>query len=445
TWSRTWPEPPRPSLEGNRAVPLEVDHPAHRDALVAAFARQPQLPASGDQGVYDVVAETDLRSDEAHDRPPDDEGDEDLHPGHRAEQTLEAQHHSHSHWTDFADPAPAPIPDGPLSAAAGPGVWLYPEWDAVAGRLREDWCLLRERVPDEPASTAAHDLTIRRYGTVVPRLRRHFERVAPRAWRTVRRVADGDDVDVDAAVEALVDVRAGAIASDDVYQRHERARREVAVAFLLDLSSSTAEHLKSAPFTVPEPGMRRIIDVERMAAALLVESLRATGDPFGLYGFSSSGRDQVDVIVVKALDEPLTQSVLHRIDGLRPLRGTRMGAPIRHLTRTLARTASATKLLVIVSDGRPHDLGYGHTYAHGGQDLAYALGDTRHALEHARASGVHPYLLTVDASGDEYLGEACGDLPYEVLSDVISLPERLLSLYHEMAAAPGRMSDRSSR
>ena len=72
--------------------------------------------------------------------------------------------------------------------------------------------------------------------------------------------------------------------------RIDRARRDVAVGIVLDLSSSTAERIyvcaTAPPRTNRDGSARRIIDTEREAVALLLRSLARLGDTAGVYGFS---------------------------------------------------------------------------------------------------------------------------------------------------------------
>jgi nitric oxide reductase activation protein len=116
------------------------------------------------------------------------------------------------------------------------------------------------------------------------------------------------------------------------------------------------------------------------------------------------------------------------MDGLRPHHTTRMGPVVRHLTHLLAGSAAPTKLLLMVSDGRPFDLDYGQQY---GEDavLDYAVQDTAMALTEARERGVRPYLVTVDAAGAGYLGQICQPHEYHVIADPRDLPASLAALY----------------
>jgi nitric oxide reductase activation protein len=105
-----------------------------------------------------------------------------------------------------------------------------------------------------------------------------------------------------------------------------------------------------------------------------------------------------------------------------------MGPTIRHLARRLQAVDAATKLLIVISDGRPYDIDYGQQYGDE-RILAYAVADTAKALDEARTSGVHPYLITVDPDGDDYLAGACDPRGYHVIAEATDLPEALAELY----------------
>jgi hypothetical protein len=361
--------------------------------------------------------------------------------------------------TDRADTPPEPLPhdhgpdlDGHHDHvhghlhAHGRDEFVYPEWDAVAGHYLADWCLVRQRsarscansgawssgrrgeseppVGLKPRSGRGHRHALARHGHLLPGLVAQLERVRPAGREFVRRSPYGDDLDLDACVDALIDLRAGLEPGDRVYVSVQERRRDVAVAFAIDLSSSTAERLPPAAGREP----RRILDLQRDAVSLLVEALERVGDTYGVYGFSGGGRDDVRLSVVKDLDERRSPAMLHRLAGLTPDHTTRMGPAIRHLTDRLSRAAASTKVLLIISDGRPYDLDYGQQY---GDDavMGYAVADTARAMAEARARGVRPYLITVDPAGADYLGAICDPREYHVIGDAYDLPAALGSLY----------------
>jgi len=310
--------------------------------------------------------------------------------------------------------------------ATGRDEYRYPEWDAVAERYLADWCLVRVRRPRTVRSERSQRRTMARYGHLLPGLVAALERVRPAGRDFLRRMPDGDDLDLDASIEAMIDLRAGRRPSNRVFTSISDNRREVAVAFLIDLSSSTAERVPPDP---DRPGeVMRILDVQRDAVSLMSQALDRIGDTYGIYGFSGAGRDDVALSVVKDLDERRSPAVVHRLEGLVPHHTTRMAPAIRYLTDRLERFDAATKLLLVVSDGRPYDLDYGQQYGEN-MILRYALADTGRSLAEARVAGVQPYMITVDPAGGNYLGEICDPREYHVIGDPRDLPASLAQLY----------------
>ncbi len=79
---------------------------------------------------------------------------------------------------------------------------------------------------------------------------------------------------------------------------------------------------------------------------------------------------------VKDFDEKYSDEVKRRIGGITYQNNTRLGAAIRHATAKLAKQEARTRLLIVLSDGRPYDHDYG--------DARYAREDTREALRQAK-------------------------------------------------------------
>jgi len=294
-----------------------------------------------------------------------------------------------------------------------PGVrtFLYDEWDGQIQDYRTRWCRVVEQTAPEGTEEFI-GLVRSRYGGVVSLIRRYFEGIRPPGLRRMRRQADGEEVDIEAAVEALVERKAHVSASEFVYIRRDRRDRDVAAAFLVDLSGSTGQQIG--------PGGARIIDVEKEGLVLLCEALEAIGDQYAVYGYSGQSRHDVQILVLKDFDERYGPSVWRRIDAVRPLVQNRDGAAIRHALRRLSERAAKVKLLVMLSDGRPLDDAY---------QEEYALEDTKAALREAKAVGVHPFCITVDREARGYLERMYGDVCYLIIDRVESLPERLPRIY----------------
>ncbi|MEE8422445.1 MAG: VWA domain-containing protein [Dehalococcoidia bacterium] len=331
--------------------------------------------------------------------------------------------------------------------------FYYDEWDFRAADYRPRWCRVGER-PAEEGELDYYEETLRKYHGLVMETRRQFELLRPESFRKIKRLEDGDEIDLDRALEFLVDKRAGVGPLAQIYWRRNKIERDVAVAFLLDMSASTDEEIEKqrpkydekeddfdddprkyfqwlaqrrAKQAVEPP--KRIIDLEKESAVLIVEALEAIGDSYGIYGFSGYGRENVEFYAIKDLDERFGDRVRKRIDKIEPIRSTRMGPAIRHTITKLEEYDAKVKILILVSDGRPQDHGYGRDRT----EKEYAVHDTRQALLEAKRAGITPFLITVDKEGHDYLGEMCTDIGYEVVSDIESLPRRLPSLYRALA------------
>ena len=327
---------------------------------------------------------------------------------------------------------------------------LYDEWDFVALDYKPAWCRVRESTMAE-GSSEFYEKTIEQHAGLINEVRRQFEMMVPETYRKEKRLTDGEEFDLDAVIDAVVQRKAGATPDDKVYWRRNKTERDVAVIFLLDMSASTAEAIEERSNyedddeDIPDDPRQylfwlrtrreqqkrsylRIIDLEKESTVLLIRALEAIGDQYGIYGFSGYGRENVEFYSVKALEEPFSDRVIKRIDGITPLHATRMGPAIRHALAKLDATAAKTKVLFLISDGRPQDRGYSRE----GAEKEYAVQDTHMALLEAKANGIIPFLLTVDRAGHDYMKEMCGDLPYEVLADIELLPKRLPQLYSRL-------------
>jgi hypothetical protein len=152
----------------------------------------------------------------------------------------------------------------------------YPEWDVHRQRYHHDWCTVHEIEPcprDSTPPLASHG-----YG-----VRRPLIRLGTGLNHWHRRV-QGDDIDIDAAVEARVEAMAGAAPDEAVYVESLRRRRDLAVLVLLDTSGSAAE---------PGATGESVHEQQRAAAAALTLAFHELGDRVALYAYHSRGRSAV--------------------------------------------------------------------------------------------------------------------------------------------------------
>lgn len=331
----------------------------------------------------------------------------------------------------------------------------YDEWNHLERRYLPRWCRLFELrlAPDHDQDLAGLQAVIRAHRLGV---QKRLEQIKPLGFQRVSRLADGDELDFNAVIQARQDSRAGITPDERVYSRRERVHRDVCAAFLVDLSASTDDSLEPLPpaldasddlpnlrdpyfdprtdplpvHHVPDVPARRIIDVQRETMLVMSAALEQLGDSYGVYGFSGYGRDCVEFFVAKEPAEAFSRNVLAAIAGMKPMRSTRMGPAIRHAVRKLIDSGNAMKVLLIISDGFPQDCDYGPKRG----EHEYGLQDTARALQEAQDKGVETFCVTVDRSGHDYLKRMCPDSRYLVIDDIEDLPEQLTKVYQTLTS-----------
>jgi len=331
-----------------------------------------------------------------------------------------------------------------------PSYSYYDEWDFRASDYKPRWCRVAEySLPEGGAQF--FEQTLMKHASLVAQTRRQFELLRPELFRKIKRLLDGEEFDLDAVVDFLVERHTGHQPTGKVYWRRNKVERDVAVAFLLDMSASTDEEImkherrygqdefgddprryfswwmsRRAQDMMTPP--KRIIDLEKESTVLLIKALETIGDTYGIYGFSGYGRENVEFYVIKDLEEPFNERIKRRIDKIAPVRSTRMGPAIRHAITKLDAHDAKVRILFLVSDGRPQDHGYGRDRT----EKEYAIHDTHVALLEAKRKGIVPFCLTVDRYGHDYLKQMCDDIGYAVVADIESLPSRITTLYRRL-------------
>ncbi|MCW8963941.1 MAG: nitric oxide reductase activation protein [Gammaproteobacteria bacterium] len=287
------------------------------------------------------------------------------------------------------------------------GAELYDEWDVRRDHYRKNWCVQREKEV-KPVYNDFVQKTFRKYQGLAERLRRTFEAMRDED-RLLKRQVNGDDVDIDALVEAMADTLDGSEMTDRLFTQMHRNERNIAVAFMVDMSGSTRGWIN---------------DAERESLLLLCEALELLGDRYAVYGFSGNTRKKCELYRVKTFDEKYTPEVQARIAGIEPQDYTRMGVTIRHITKLLKQQEAKTRMLITLSDGKPDDIDH-----YRGE---YGIEDTRKALIEAKYAGIHPFCITIDEHGQDYLPHMYGAVNYTVVDDVAKLPLKVSDIYRRL-------------
>ncbi|MEP6924678.1 MAG: VWA domain-containing protein [Pyrinomonadaceae bacterium] len=316
------------------------------------------------------------------------------------------------------------VPEQPLET--GETAFVYDEWDRELNDYRTGWSRVVEKSSRRAPSGSFVELTRERFKGAISSIRYQFQLMKPENLLRAHNEIDGEDYDLNALVDYVIDRRTDGMPNDRLYTKKLRKQRDVAVSFLLDQSSSTARTIARSPLQpYTHPG-RRIIEIEKEGLVLMSEALEAVGDLYSIYGFTSEGRRNVKFYVVKDFADKYSEEIERRIGGITFQNNTRLGAAIRHAGAKLLRQDARTKLLIILTDGRPYDHDYG--------DAKYAREDVREALIDAKQSGITPFCITIDRDSEAELKDLYGDVGYTIIDDVLSLPERMPNIYRRLTS-----------
>lgn len=296
------------------------------------------------------------------------------------------------------------------------GTVIYPEWDWRAGVYRMPGATVHVLAcEDGPLSWVEH--TLRKHRSLCDSIRRHFEQLRAHRQRQHRQL-DGDEIDLQAYVDARTDFRAGRSMSQALYQTTRAVRRDLAVTLLVDISGSTDAWVDAH---------RRIVDVEREALLFVCLALEGLRERYNVLAFSGVGPSGVTVRSLKAFDEPYGEAIAKRIASLEPERYTRVGAALRHATALLMREPARNRLLILLSDGKPND--------EDEYDGRYGVEDARQAVVEARLQGINCFCLTVDRHAAAYLPHVFGARQYALLQKPELLPRVLLDWLRRLIGA----------
>jgi len=288
----------------------------------------------------------------------------------------------------------------------------YQEWDYQIQLHRPDWATVYERRPSKGDPEIIENILIE-HKPIANRIRQIIDLLAPAGVKRERGLEDGDEVDINAAVDAMIAIRMGEQPSSKITMRNVLKTRDLSIVVLLDLSESTNEIIKNSEKT--------ILDLTREAATLVATAMEGIGDPFALHGFASDGRHDVQYYRFKDFNQHFDDDTKSRLAGMKGGLSTRMGAALRHAGSHLLKQQEKRKLILLVTDGEPADIDE--------TDPQHLRFDTKKAVEELYSNGVLSYCLTLDPNADSYVKRIFGENNYTIIEDVHRLPEQLPLLF----------------
>ncbi len=319
--------------------------------------------------------------------------------------------------------------------------YFYDEWNAHAGDYYHDWCCVHELRPQEHGRTTEISPAMLAFTNQV---RRIFERLKPEEVRDETRLREGDDIHLDHFIEFVAQGRIKADTEMRFYTKPITNVRDLAVAILLDLSGSTADSARSPgrepreerrhatfaphpfapglPDTAGLEAEKTVLDIEKEAAFILANGLAALGDTFGVFGFTGSGRENCQFFLLKDFEEPWDPKAERALLSANPGASTRIGAALRHAGWKLARIPAKTRLLLLITDGKPCDQGY-ETETH------YAHHDVRMACRENAEKNIQTFCVSTAENTPADMELMFPNGRYLILDEIARLPAVLARLY----------------
>lgn len=288
----------------------------------------------------------------------------------------------------------------------------YQEWDYQIQLHRPDWVTVYER--RQPKGDVEDiKLILDEYKPVAHRIKQIIDLLTPEGVQRIRNMEDGDEIDINAAVDAMISLRMGEQPNPRITMRNVVKNRDLSVVVLMDLSESTNEKVEGTD--------KSILQLTREAATLVATAINGIGDPFALHGFSSDGRHDVQYFRFKDFNQGFDDEAKSRLAGMKGGLSTRMGAALRHAGQHLLKQREKRKLILLVTDGEPADIDE--------RDPQHLRHDTKKAVEELYGKGVLCYCLTLDPHADDYVKRIFGANNYTVIDNVEKLPEKLPTLF----------------
>ncbi len=288
----------------------------------------------------------------------------------------------------------------------------YSEWDYQIQLERPAWATVQEKRA-KMGDLAVIDAITAQYKREIHRMKFLLDAMQPQGVQRIRRLEDGDEIDINAAIASFTDIRLGNQPDPRIMMRSVRKTRDFSILVLLDLSESTNDKVQDQEYTVRE--------LTQQACVLLADAINKVGDPFAIHGFCSDGRHDVEYYRYKDFDQHWDETPKAKLAGMTGQLSTRMGAAIRHAGHHLQLQRSAKKLLIVITDGEPADVDV--------RDPQYLRYDTKKAVEEVAKLGVTTYCMSLDPRADNYVSRIFGQKNYMVVDHVQRLPEKLPLLY----------------
>ena len=287
----------------------------------------------------------------------------------------------------------------------------YDEWDYTTRSYKENFCKVYPKV-NLKSDVAYYKKTIANNNTTLTGLRKMLTTVNNK-YQQQRRQPQGEEFDIDAITDLLVDVHSGHTPSEKIYLSKRKKEKDLSILLLLDVSLSSDGYAAG----------NRVIDVEKEVSILFGEILHEFNIDFSIDCFYSKTRNHSTYLTIKGFDEDWSRAKF-KVGAVEPSGYTRIGAALRHSGALLDKRDSKNKWVVLISDGKPND--------YDRYEGKYGINDVKQALRELNERQINSYALAIEAQAKYYLPQMFGQNHYQILTTPVELLQALVKLYEKI-------------
>ena len=308
--------------------------------------------------------------------------------------TIRIDEETHSIWqAEFV--SNATIPDS-KDAVPVEKHYLYDEYNIKTKNYRKDYCKVFHKYIEDENIAYYHD-TLQHNSVLLRSIRKQFANFFNK-MSEIKRVENGDTLNIDALTDMVSDIYAGHTPDEKIYNTKRKNLKDISILFLLDQSLSSDGYAAG----------NRIIDIEKQIAILMGEVLNDYDIEFEIDSFSSKTRNNCRYYTVKSFDLPWNKGKI-RVPAITPAGYTRMGPALRHATYLLDQREALTKWIVFLTDGKPND--------YDKYEGKYGIADVKQALREMEVKHISIHAFAIEKKAKYYLPLMFGTRNYNVLSN----------------------------
>jgi len=284
-------------------------------------------------------------------------------------------------------------------------VLYYPEWHYKKKTFLKNHCrLLLSTAEDGDLAKDFRARLSRDQAPLIERSKKQLQQICNQyKWRNQQ--LEGAEIDIDAFVRHLTDVRNQLPSAGRLYMNQIRRARDFQILVLMDFSLSTDSFVENL----------RVLDVELEAVGLMGLLADEERDNTIVAGTFSETRHHCAFEVLKHANENWS-AYFKRAPAVEPRGYTRLAPALRHGIELLSKSSAKSKILLLLTDGKPTD--------YDGYEGRYGVEDIYMACLEASQRRILTKAFAIEKNAKHYFPRMFPS--FEILPSADKLPQSLV-------------------